>query len=189
MDELLEYVPLVGDIYRASRLGYKMGSWLGNDRANYNTSILMQMIDLINRAGDSSNVMDAYDYLTQFYESFNTFDSNNFKKYQAALVCFLFARATHITALCECVIDSDDLNELKKVRHRFNEAIHYCKEVWTIEKTLFTEKKDVIDKVRQISDDKKKEIKKSKKNWKKQYRRLYKKTHPWKWYLGMWIFV
>ena len=34
--EVLDYIPLIGDIYRYGKLGYKIGSWIANNEDDYN---------------------------------------------------------------------------------------------------------------------------------------------------------
>ena len=186
---VMEYVPVLGDIYRYGKLGYKIGSWFSNDSDDYNNRILCNISDYINQATAAESISEVYDCLTQAADCIHDFDGNKSKKYQLALLCFLGARLFHMYALSECILCCNDLKALKKVSKNFTEAKGYCNKVWNIDKTLFTSKRDFIDQIRNATDDKKKEIKESKSKYRKQYRALYKKEKPVKWYLGMWIFA
>lgn len=186
--DTLDYIPVIGDIYRYGKLGWKIGSWLSNDSDNYNNGILSQMAGHINNAAHADNVIEAMDEIILAAQKVDDID-NNCKKYQAAIAYYLAARAWHIIALCECITHANDLRELKKVGTSFATAKKGCNKVWTIDKTILTTNREIIDQVRQMADEKKKEISDSRKKWRKQYRCLYKSLHPAKWYLGMWLFA
>lgn len=186
---VLDYVPVIGDIYRYGKLGWKIGSWLGEAGSSYNLSILSEMKDKIELANNTSDILEFVDYITEAVSCVNRFDFDKAKKFQVAILCYLMARACHCNALCNCYVYSDNLDLLKKCETNFQEATDWCNRVWEIDKTLLTEKRSIIDEVRNSANSKKEEINQSRSKWRKQYRSLYKKIHPWKWYLGMWIFA
>lgn len=186
---VLDYIPVIGDIYRYGKLGYKIGSWIANNEDDYNNRILGKMVENINQAANSSDVDNVLVYINKAIENIHEFDKDNCKKYQVTLLYYLGARIFHVLALCECIIHSDEIKKLRKVSSTFSEAKKFCKKVWSVDKTLFTTNQSMIDQIRTAADEKKKEINGSKKMWRKQYRRLYKETYPVKWYLGMWIFA
>lgn len=62
--DTLDYIPVIGDIYRYGKLGWKIGSWLSNDSDNYNNGILSQMAGHINNAANADNVIEAMDEIT-----------------------------------------------------------------------------------------------------------------------------
>lgn len=189
IDEVLEYVPVIGDIYRYGKLGYKIGSWFANDETDYNDRVLSDMVKCINKAANSGDEIEALNYINAAVQIIKELDTGNCKKYQIALLYYLAARVFHIFALCECIIHKDNLKDLKQVSTTFSQAKGYCGEVWEIKKTLFTTNRELIDQIRQMAGEKHIEINESIEKYRKQYRFLYKKTHPIKWYLGMWMFV
>lgn len=147
------------------------------------------MVDKINYVGTSDDIYKIYQKAIEGAILFQEIDHGNCKKYQAAFALYLAARILHIWGLCECIIYSDDLKELKKAKGHFIDAKKYCSKVREIEKTIFTSKRNLIDQIREMAIDKKAEVKESMAKWKKQYRLLYKRKHPVKWYLGMWLFI
>ena len=170
-------------------MGYKIGSWLSNLGDDYNDRIISNIADCLNETTNSNSLYEINDHLEEAVNYLHEFNANNCKKYQLALLLFLCARLYHIIGIYECIIYSDDLENLKKVRKTFSEAKKYCNKVGSIEKTIFTQNRSLIDEIRDASGIKKKEIKNSRKQWRKQYRSLYKSTYPIKWYLIMWIFA
>lgn len=187
---VLDYIPVIGDIYRYGKLGYKIGSWLAKySDDDHNNRIICEMVEIINQAANSDDAFNAIGYLHTATEKLQEFDTDNCKKYQLALLYYLGARIYHVLALCECIIHRNELKELKQVSSTFSGAKKFCKKVWSVDKTLFTDNRSMIDQIRIASDEKKKEINESKRMWRKQYRHLYKITHPVRWYLGMWIFA
>lgn len=186
---VLDYVPVIGDVYRYGKIGWKIGSWLANEDDSYNNRIQSNMIDCINRAANSDSVLEALNSVVEALRLVEEMDISNAKKYQLALTFYLAARACHVYALCLCIIDSDNLKVLKKAGKAFSDAKGFCNKVWEVDKTLLTSKRELIDQVREAANSKKTEISESRSNWRKQYRALYKKENPWKWYLGMWIFA
>ena len=42
---VLDYVPVIGDVYRYGKIGWKIGSWLANEDDSYNNRIQSNMID------------------------------------------------------------------------------------------------------------------------------------------------
>ena len=187
--EVLDYIPVIGDIYRYGKLGYNIGSWIANNEDDYNNRILGEIVENINQAANSNNAMEALDNINNAIEKIHEFDTDNCKKYQVALFYYLGARIYHVLALCECIIHSDELKELKQVSSTFSGAKKFCKKVWSVDKTLLTKNRSLIDQIRSAADKKKKEINESKRRWKKQYRHLYKVTYPVRWYMGMWMFA
>lgn len=187
--EIIDYIPVVGDIYRYGKLGYKIGSWLGNNSDDFNNRIILNMVDYIDKAANSNTAMEAFKNLVEASNIIDEFDFSNSKKYQLAMLYYLAARLYHVLAICQCIIYSEDLKQLKKVGKYFSEAKASCNKVWNVEKTIFTSKRELINQIRNAATEKKQEIAESKENWRKQYRRLYKKEKPVKWYLGMWIFA
>lgn len=186
---VLDYVPVIGDIYRYGKLGWKIGSWLSDADSSYNLSILSETKEKIDQANNTSDIIEYYKCINEAVLCASRFDTKNAKKFQWAILCYLLARAYHCYALCSCYVYSNNLESLKQCEEQFQEAIKWCNNVWEIDKTLFTEKRSIIDEVRKNANSKKEEINQSISNWRKQYRTLYKKVHPWKWYLGMWIFA
>lgn len=186
---VLDYVPVIGDIYRYGKLGWKIGTWLGEQDSSYNHSVLSDMKDNIEKANNSSDVLVFQDYIIEAISCVQRFDFENAKKFHVAILCYLMARAYHCIALCNCYVYSDDLKSLKTCGKDFQNAIDFCEKVGEIDKTLFTEKRSIIDEVRNNANSKKEEISQSRSKWRKQYRALYKKQKPWKWRLGMWIFA
>lgn len=186
---VLDYVPVIGDVYRYGKIGWKIGSWLANEDDSYNNRILSNMIDCINRAANSDSGVEALNSVVEALRLVEEMDISNAKKYQLALTFYLAARACHVYALCLCIIDSDNLKELKKAGKAFSDAKGFCNKVWEVDKTLLTSKRELIDQIREAANSKKTEISESRSNWRKQYRALYKKENPWKWYLCMWIFA
>lgn len=191
MDEtvVLEYIPVIGDIYRYAKLGYKVGSWISNADNDYDDSVLNNMIESINKASNSSDEFEAINYINEAIETMRSFNTENCKKYQLALLLYLGARAFHIIALCDCMINKYNLKELKEVKFTFDIAHNLCCKVWNVDKTIFTINRSMIDEIRKMADEKMCEIRDSRKKWRKQYRFLYKTIHPVKWYMGMWMFV
>lgn len=187
--DVVDYIPVIGDIYRYGKLGYKIGSWIAKDEDSYNNRILSQMVDCINYIGTSDEIFEIYNKSIEAANLFHNFDFDKCKKYQATFALYLVARIFHVWGLCECIMYSHNLKELQKVKKNFIEARNYCSKVREIEKTIFTSKRELIDEVRVMADEKKTEIKESLSMWRKQYRTLYKTTHPIRWYLGMWIFI
>lgn len=187
--DLLDYIPVIGDLYRYGKLGYNIGAWLANDSDSYNNRLLSNMTDSINAAANSDDAMTALGHVSEAVDYIHQFDTNNCKKYQLAMLYFLGARIFHLHALCACMIYSGDLKELKNVGHTFSDASNYCSKVWSVDKTIFTSNRSLIDQIRAASDEKKKEISESRSKWRMQYRHLYKQKHPVKWYLGMWMFA
>lgn len=186
--EVLDYIPVIGDIYRYGKLGYNIGSWIANNGCDYNNRVLNEMLDNINQAANSDNAIEAIDYINEAVRKIQQFDTENCKKYQVSLFLYLAAKIFHVLAICECIIYKDDLKRLKQTSSTFLEAKKYCRKVWNVDKTLLTEKRSIIDQLRLMSDGEKAEITKSKRKYRKQYRHLYKETYPIKWYMGMWIF-
>lgn len=186
---VLDYIPVIGDIYRYGKLGYKIGSWLANNVDDYNNRVICEMVEIINQAANSNNALEALAYLHKAIEKLHEFDSDNCKKYQIALLYYLGARIYHVLALCECIIHRDELKELKQVSSTFSGAKKFCRKVWSVDKTLLTKNRSMIDQIRSAADEKKKEISDSRKKWRKQYRHLYKITYPVRWYMGMWMFA
>lgn len=187
--DAIDYVPIIGDIYRYAKIGYKIGGWLGNLGNDYNDRIISNIADCLNKTTQSTTLHEINEHLEEAISYVHEFNGDNCKKYQLALMLFLGARLFHIIAIYECIIHSDDLDNLKKAKKTFSEAKEFCNKVWTIDKTLFTQNRSLIDEIREASNNKKEEIRSSKKQWRKQYRCLYKKTHPIKWYFIMWIFA
>ena len=185
--DVLDYIPLVGDIYRYGKLGYNIGSWLANDGDSYNNSVLSNMVDYINQAANSGDVMEALENINEAIEQIHRIDVESCKKYQLTLFFYLGARIYHLLAICECIIHADDLKKLKSIGNTFSDAKSFCNKVWSIDKTLFTSNRSMIDQIRVASNEKKEEISATRRRWRKQYRHLYKKEKPVKWYLGMWI--
>lgn len=185
----LDYVPVIGDIYRYAKLGYKIGSWIAGGDDSPNNQALSKMAYYLNKVADSQNALDAMNCVNNAMDAGMSLNPETAKKYQAAILLYLSARVYHLFALIECILHEDDLKELKKVSSDFSRAQDYCKQARGVEKTLLTENRSVIDEIRTMSKEKEKEIGESRRKWRKQYRCLYKKTHPYKWYLGMWIFA
>ena len=185
----LDYIPVIGDIYRYAKLGYKIGSWIASGDDGPNNQTLSRMAYYLNKVAESQNVLEAMNCVCTAIDTAKSFDMENVKKYQGALFFYLAARVEHVIALCKCNIYENDLDKLKEVSSTFTQAHKYCKQVWSIDKTWLTENRSVIDEIRTMSKEKEKEIGESRRKWRKQYRCLYKKIHPYKWYLGMWIFA
>ncbi len=186
---VLDYIPVIGDIYRYGKLGWNIGSWLANDGDSYNNRVLSSMVDSINQAANSDDAIEALGHVNDAIELIHQIDTDSCKKYQVAIFFYLGARIFHILALCECIIHSDNLKELKSVGKTFSEAKRFCNKVWEVDKTIFTSNRSMIDQIRTSANEKKEEISESRKKWRKQYRHLYKQEKPVKWYLGMWIFA
>ena len=188
--EVMEYIPLIGDIYRYGKLGFNIMSWLCDDDVDaHNYDVVRRIGDTINRALDSKYADDVVKIIDQGMEIVNEFDSDKAKKYQRAVLLYLVARMLHIHALAECIILQNDLEGLKQVSSTFALAKKACIEADRIPKTYFTAKRSLIDQIRTMCKEKRHEISASKSQWRKQYRCLYKKTYPVRWYLGMWLFA
>lgn len=187
--DAIDYVPIIGDIYKYAKMGYKIGSWLGNLGDDYNDRIISNIAYCLNKTTNSVSLYEINEHLEEAVNYMHEFNGDNCKKYQLAFLLFLGARLFHILAIYECIIYSDDLDNLKKVKKTFSEAKKYCNKVRSVEKTFFTQNRSLIDEARGASDSKKEEIESSRKQWRKQYRCLYKRTYPIRWYLIMWIFV
>lgn len=183
---VLDYIPVIGDIYRYGKVGYNIGSWLANNGDSYNNDVLSNMANYTNQAANSDNILEAYDFIQKAYEQVRRVNFDRCKKYQVALFFYLAARIEHIHALCQCYIYQDDLKELKSVGKTFSQAKKYCNKVWEIDKTILTSNRSMIDEIRKASTEKKKEINESRNRWEKQYRALDKRLHPWKYRL-MWL--
>lgn len=183
---VIDYVPVIGDVYRYVKLGYNIGSWLANDGDAYNNSVLSDMVNYTNQAANSSNILEAYDYINKACDQINRINTDSCKKYQVALFFYLAARIEHIHALCQCYVYQDDLKELKSVGETFSQAKKYCNMVWKVEKTMFTSNRSTIDEIRKATTEKKKEIRESRRKWAKQLTELDKQLNPWKYRL-MWI--
>lgn len=187
--DAIDYVPIIGDIYKYAKMGYKIGSWLGNLGDDYNDRIISNIACCLNKTTNSVSLYEINEHLEEAVNYMHELNGDNCKKYQLAFLLFLGARLFHILAIYECIIYSDDLDNLKKVKKTFSEAKKYCNKVRSVEKTFFTQNRSLIDEARGALDSKKEEIESSRKQWRKQYRCLYKRTYPIRWYLIMWIFV
>ena len=87
--DVLDYIPVVGDIYRYGKLGYNIGSWLANDGDSYNNSVLSNMVDYINQAANSGDVMEALENINEAIEQIHRIDVESCKKYQVTLFFYL----------------------------------------------------------------------------------------------------
>lgn len=63
-DTLLEYIPVIGDIYRYGKLGYKIGGWLSNNSAT--DELLSRMASVIQSACNADNIYESYQHLSDF---------------------------------------------------------------------------------------------------------------------------
>lgn len=90
--EIIDYIPVVGDIYRYGKLGYKIGSWLGNNSDDFNNRIILNMVDYIDKAANSNTAMEAFKNLVEASNIIDEFDFSNSKKYQLAMLYYLAAR-------------------------------------------------------------------------------------------------
>ena len=90
--DVVDYIPVIGDIYRYGKLGYKIGSWIAKDEDSYNNRILSQIVDCINYIGTSDEIIEIYNKSIEAANLFHNFDFDNCKKYQATFALYLVAR-------------------------------------------------------------------------------------------------
>ncbi|MCM1220674.1 MAG: hypothetical protein NC548_39915 [Lachnospiraceae bacterium] len=179
-DTLLEYIPVIGDIYRYGKLGYKIGGWLSNNSAT--DELLSRMASVIQSACNAGTIDESYQYLSNFNNLINQY--NGGLKYQNALFIFLTAKATHLLALCEWANNASDLEGLKKVDKIFKFANTVCSNISEINMTLLTTNRDMIKEIRSLVAEEKKNIRDSEMKWRKHCSKLYRIEHPWKFWLG-----
>lgn len=181
-NSFVDYIPVIGDIYRYGRLVYKIGTFIaGNDPTDV---LLGKMIDNINRAANAETLEEAEFEISKFSDLVEHYTDG--KKYQNAIMCYLFARGLHIMALCKWARHSDSLDIKYDINELFNKALTTCATVPKIEKTMFTSNKAIIDAIRELTIEEEKAIKNSRRNWKHHCRKLDMQMHPWKYRL-LWI--
>lgn len=179
-ETILEYIPVIGDIYRYGKLGYKIGGWLSNNSAT--DELLSRMASVIQSACNAGTIYESYQYLSDFNNLIDQYDGG--LKYQNALFIFLTAKATHLLALCEWANNASDLEDLKKVDEIFKYANTVCSNISEINMTWLTENRDMIKEIRSLVAEEKKNIRDSKRKWRKHCRTLYRIEHPWKFWLS-----
>lgn len=74
---VLDYVPVIGDVYRYGKIGWKIGSWLANEDDSYNNRIQSNMIDCINRAANSDSVLEALNSVVEALRLVEEMDISN----------------------------------------------------------------------------------------------------------------
>lgn len=175
MDSLLDYIPIVGDLYRAGKMGWKVGSLLGDYWYGDNQT-LTKGVEHLNNAIDSDNPLITKAEAEKAITLFNQSECD--KKYQLALICYLRSHCYYLIAISNIVIGNND------VKKNFNNAISDLNSVCEVEATLLTTKKDTILELQEEAKSHILEIKDVKDNWIK----LDKEKHPWKYRLR-WIIL
>lgn len=180
MDSLLDYIPIVGDLYRAGKMGWKVGSLLGDYWYGDNQT-LTKGVEHLNNAIDSDNPSITKVEAEKAITLFNQSESD--KKYQLAYIYYLRSLCYYLIAISNIVIGNND------VKKNFNNAISDLNSVCEIETTLLTTKKDTILQLQAEAKSHILEIKDVKDKW----LRYYKEQHPWKyrlrWIIPIIIFI
>lgn len=178
-DEIANYLPVIGDIYRGFRIGYKISEWVSSDSSNPNDNIIEHLIkyeDDIVEAKDAESIISAFSNADNLVKQF---DSENCKKYQGAMFCFLLAKLDYLRALLRMGVYNDDFKELYSCGKSFDESIEILKKVQDIEITLFTEEKQLVRTIREGANKLQKRIEQSITEWEQQC----KEHFPWRYFV------
>lgn len=180
MDSFFDYIPIVGDLYRAGKMGWKVGSFLGDYWYGDNQT-LTKGVEHLNNAIDSDNPSITKVEAEKAVTLFNQSESD--KKYQLAFIYYLRSHCYYLIAISNIAIGNDD------IKKNFNNAISDLNSVCEIETTLLTTKKDTILELQAEAKSLILEIKDVKDKWLK----YDKEQHPWKyrlrWIIPMILFV
>lgn len=173
MDEILEYIPLVGDIYRAGRLGYKAGSYIGELWYGSADDKISKAQDALDNALSLSGTQ-RFIGLSHAYSLFSECECD--KKYKYAIVLYGGAVCQYLAAAE--TVKMDGMNPLKYL-HR---AKQNCHKVKNIEISLLTAKRKTIKEIQEHTETIIPYIKSAY----SQYSESIKGIYPWR-YFFRWI--
>lgn len=176
---VLEFIPGIGDLYRAGKLGYKIGSFLNNNSAT--DELLSKLIDKINDAYNSESLNEAYEHLCDFSDLIQEYDGN--LKYQHAIAGYLSSKGMHLLALCHWSSNAYDPIELEKTMEYFNNALACSVQVIKIETTWLTDNRNFVKEMKSLAMSENTQIQESISKYKKHVKALDKALHPWKYRL------
>jgi len=173
MDDIIDYIPVAGDIYRAAKFGWKLGS-IANDLMYGHNQLLQRAYNYLQASIKSESIRDTKrnaEYALQLLKK-----CDDSKKYQMAYKYTMQSQCHYLLACCNMTLDEGS------VKSEFRKAIWKLRELSWIEVTWFTTNADTIRELQAEGEDYKMQIIEAKREWTQQD----KKRHPWK-YMRWWI--
>ncbi len=158
----------------------KIAPLLGENVSDETDSVLLQALNDIERAALPDSTWETMNLVANAREAVEGLANHDLKKYQKTIISLISARSLHLIAVYECMTHASDLAALTKTGDTFAAAIDACKDVASIRKTFLTDRRQLIERVRQAAKDEKKKIRQSKTTWKRQLRQLHRRLNPWK---------
>ena len=148
--DFLDFVPVIGDCYRAGKIGYKIGEWIGKNNAI--DALLNSMADAFCRCSEAEDGETALDALKELHDIGKQFPGGK-KKYQDAIYYSLLVGELYLSASFHwraakeesdaSIYDTEGLYQLAKKA---------CSMVRSINKTWFTNKRAAIDDARDFTN-------------------------------------
>lgn len=178
-NSVLDYIPVLGDIYRIGKLGYRISSLISSNSAT--DELLSQMMDLISAASSSDSIEDAHSHLCNFADLASQY--NGGVKYQNVLFNYLSCKGIYLMAICHWSLFADNLKELKNTMEYFNASLSFAKDALNIETTWFTDNRNLVKEVQSIVSTDLLEITDAIKKYERHVKLLDKKLNPWKYRL------
>lgn len=147
MEDIMDIIPILGDYYRAGKLAYRLGNWIGQNNAT--DRLLQGMAEAFERSIDAENGETTLEALKELHDIGEQYAGG--KKYQDALFYSLLAGELYLTASYfwrACKEEGDA--SIYYTRKFYQLANTACLKVRAINKTIFTENRSTIDEARQL---------------------------------------
>ena len=181
-EEIIDYIPLIGDLYRGWRIGNTIASlFSSNDDTD---EILAQMIQMINAAVEEENIEKKINIVEQVFELAKRV--NGQKKYQQAVMGYTLIMGGYIGAISYWQTNLWNLDARKELDEYFNNILEGCTSITDISITWFTDNDELVRNVQERVDNLANQVRETKKEMHKHYWRVDKMLHPWKYRL-MWM--
>ncbi|MBR1520707.1 MAG: hypothetical protein IJ635_05660 [Bacteroidaceae bacterium] len=178
MESFLKYVPIVGDIYKATKIGWDLGTFL-DEYLSENNHMLQKAMEHLQTATDSDNAELAKKEALKSIKLLN--NSKRDKKYQDAYMYLLRGFSHYLIALCNISLSNSN------VYNEFYASIRDLKILCHFELTFLTEKKDEIRELQADAMELILEIEEKKEIWLKHDKIEHPQTYGMSWKI-YWFF-
>ena len=182
MDEVFDYIPLIGDFYRGWKIGNHIASYFSkNDEID---ATLCIMVEQVHAAMDENKIERKLKIIDKVFSLSNTIDCQ--KKYQHAIMGYTLIMGGYIGAICYWQCHLWNVDARKELDEYFDSILTYCYRINNINITWFTDNDELVrnvqSRVGKIAD----QVRETKREMHKHYFHVDKVLHPWKYRL-MWL--
>ena len=182
MDEIFDYIPLIGDVYRGWRLGTSILSFFSDD--DETDAILVQMYDKIILAINEENIDKKIIIIDEAYKLSEK--TNCEKKYQQVILGYTLMMGSYIGVICYWQRNVWNLEAKKELDKHIYDILSVCYKILDINITWLTDNADLVKDVQSRTSELVRHIKETRREMHKHFRHVDKVLHPWKYRL-IWI--